>query len=88
MKLLVTSAALLLSLTSCNVYKQATSARPDVTQPWRGIATDADRERLRNWRKAWDEALPAANCSMRNWWCWSPRDRWRSPTGWRAGERR
>lgn len=50
----------LLGLGGCNVYREAASARPDVTQPWRGIATDDDRERLRNWHKAWDEALPAA----------------------------
>jgi hypothetical protein len=68
MKRLVTIAAILLgpilsSLGGCNVYHQATSARPDTTQPWRGIATDADRERLRNWHKAWDEALPAARAA-------------------------
>lgn len=65
MKFLGISAALLLSpvlasLAGCNVYREATSARPDVTQPWRGIATDQDRDRLRKWRKAWDEALPLA----------------------------
>ena len=27
---------------------------------WRAVTTDQDRERLRNWRKAWVEALPAA----------------------------
>lgn len=27
---------------------------------WRMITTDQDRERLRNWRKAWVEALPKA----------------------------
>ncbi|MES2987083.1 MAG: DUF4893 domain-containing protein [Pseudomonadota bacterium] len=60
MKVLVTATALLLSLSGCNVYREATSARPDLTQPWRGIATDADRDRYRDWRKAWTEALPEA----------------------------
>lgn len=64
----LTIAAILLGpvlsgLAGCNVYREATSARPDVTQPWRGIATDADRERLRNWHKAWDEALPLAKAA-------------------------
>lgn len=27
---------------------------------WRMITTEQDRDRLRNWRKAWEEALPAA----------------------------
>ena len=27
---------------------------------WRAVTTDQDRDRLRNWRKAWVEALPAA----------------------------
>ncbi|WP_066801033.1 DUF4893 domain-containing protein [Sphingomonas soli] len=60
MKAVFGAAALLLTLPGCNVYREATSARPDVTQPWRGIATDADRDRYRKWRKAWDEGLTAA----------------------------
>ncbi|RYY24407.1 MAG: DUF4893 domain-containing protein [Sphingomonadales bacterium] len=68
MKVLVTplvtgAAATLLGLSGCNVYREATSAQPDVTQPWRGIATDSDRDRLRAWRKAWDEALPLAKAA-------------------------
>ncbi|MBX3566084.1 MAG: DUF4893 domain-containing protein [Sphingomonas sp.] len=60
MKRLLAPAAILLSLAGCNVYREATAARPDLTQPWRAIATDADRDRLRNWRKVWTEALADA----------------------------
>ena len=54
---------LLLGLGGCGVYHRATSARPDTTQPWRAIATNADRDRLRTWHKAWDAALPAARAA-------------------------
>ncbi|HEX8301518.1 DUF4893 domain-containing protein [Sphingomonas sp.] len=67
MKAILTAAILagpiLLGLSGCGVYRQATSARPDTTQPWRTIATDRDRERLREWHKAWDEALPLARAA-------------------------
>ena len=53
-------ALLALGLTGCNVYRDATSARPNPEAPWRAIATEEDRERLRGWHKAWDEALPSA----------------------------
>lgn len=56
----ILAALLVLGLTGCNVYRDATSARPDPGAPWRAVATDADRERLRGWHKAWDEALPLA----------------------------
>lgn len=57
----VTAAALLLAtLAGCSVYREATSTKTFASANWREIATDSDRERLRNWRKAWDEALPAA----------------------------
>jgi hypothetical protein len=63
MKAILAASAILLGLTGCNVYREATSVRPDVTQPWRGIATDADRDRLRRWHKAWDEALVSARAA-------------------------
>jgi hypothetical protein len=50
----------LASLAGCSVYREATSATVITSLNWRQVATDADRERLRTWRKAWDEALPAA----------------------------
>ena len=52
-----------LTLSGCNVYREATSPRPDPTAPWRAIATDADRDRLRDWRKAWTEALAMAKAA-------------------------
>ena len=57
-----TAAALLLAatLSGCAIYREATSTTSFTSDNWREIATDADRERLRNWHKAWDEALPAA----------------------------
>jgi hypothetical protein len=57
----LTAAALLLAtLAGCSVYREATSTTAFTSADWREIATDGDRERLRKWRKAWDEALPAA----------------------------
>lgn len=60
MKLIIAISALALGLSGCSVYREATSARPDVKAPWRAVATDTDRDRLRNWRKAWTEGLAAA----------------------------
>ena len=57
----IAAAALIaLSLSACTrdgklqLVKEATETR------WRMITTDQDRERLRNWRKAWVAALPEA----------------------------
>lgn len=47
-------------LTGCSVYREATSSRLPTDQNWRSLATDSDRVRIRNWRKAWEEALPLA----------------------------
>lgn len=63
MKALFTAGAAMLCLSGCGVYRQATADRPDITQPWRAIATDSDRTLLRNWHKAWDEALPLAKAA-------------------------
>ncbi|MDF7774657.1 DUF4893 domain-containing protein [Sphingomonas sp. AOB5] len=49
-----------LLLTGCSVYREATSPTAIATADWRQAATDADRQRLRGWRKAWYEALPKA----------------------------
>jgi hypothetical protein len=51
----------LAALSGCSVYRDATTSRLRTTGArWQTIATDADRDRIRNWRKAWDEALPLA----------------------------
>jgi hypothetical protein len=61
------SLALLLAATAllpgCAVYREATSATLPTDQSWRSVATDADRERMRNWRKAWDDALTPAQAA-------------------------
>lgn len=53
-------AGLLLSLPGCAVYREATGTAPPATGTWQSVATDADRQRIRNWHRAWDEALPLA----------------------------
>jgi hypothetical protein len=54
------TAALALGLTGCSVYREATSPLPLTDVRWEAVATTADRDRLRHWRQAWDEALPRA----------------------------
>jgi hypothetical protein len=54
---------LLLALSGCSVYREATASRPPVGAAWQGVATEADRDRLRHWRQAWDEALPKARAA-------------------------
>jgi len=60
MKRIVAATMLSAALGGCAVYREATSARIDPDANWRSLATDADRDSLRNWHQAWDEALPAA----------------------------
>lgn len=60
MKKILAATLLAVTLSGCAIYREATSTTAFTSDNWRQIATDADRERLRNWRKAWDEALPAA----------------------------
>lgn len=60
----IAAAALLaLSLSGCSIYREATSTTSFTSTDWHQIATDGDRERLRKWRKAWDEALPLAKAA-------------------------
>jgi len=59
----VTFALIGLSLAGCSVYRDATSTTLPTNVDWRTVATDADRQRFRNWRKAWDEALPRARAA-------------------------
>ncbi|WP_010543663.1 DUF4893 domain-containing protein [Sphingomonas elodea] len=51
------------ALAGCSVYREATSPVMDASVNWRRVATDVDREKLRNWRKAWSEALPLARAA-------------------------
>ena len=51
-------------LAGCAVYREATSAvKVPFSENWRTVATDADRNRLRGWREAWDEALVPARAA-------------------------
>lgn len=56
-------ASLPLSLGACSIYREATSTTSFTSTDWHQIATEGDRERLRKWRKAWDEALPLAKAA-------------------------
>ncbi|WP_066724436.1 DUF4893 domain-containing protein [Sphingomonas pituitosa] len=51
------------TLAGCSVYREATTPGMDTSLTWRRIATDVDRTKLRNWRKAWSEALPLARAA-------------------------
>lgn len=51
------------ALAGCSVYREATSPAMDTAVSWRRLATDVDRTKLRNWRKAWSEALPLARAA-------------------------
>lgn len=52
--------ALGLGLAGCSVYREATSSSLATDVRWQRVATSADRDRMRDWRKAWDTALPLA----------------------------
>ncbi len=54
-----TSLVLALSLSACAKGGALDTISAPETR-WRAITTDQDRDRLRNWRKAWTEALPRA----------------------------
>lgn len=62
-KLLVAALLLPATLGACSIYREATSTTAFTSDNWRDIATDNDRERLREWRKAWTEALPLAKAA-------------------------
>lgn len=64
-KWMVPAAALGLGLTGCSVYREATSPRLPTGVAWQTLATPADRERLRHWRRAWEQALPKARAADR-----------------------
>lgn len=52
--------ALVSGLAGCSVYREATSSSLATNVRWQSVATSDDRDRMRDWRKAWDEALPLA----------------------------
>ena len=57
----IAAAALLaLTLAACTRDGNLKLAEEAMETRWRMVTTEQDRERLRNWRKAWVEALPKA----------------------------
>ena len=54
---------ILLPLTSCGVVRSSAGMVPEWTRDWRQVATAHDRERLRDWRKSFSDALAAARTS-------------------------
>jgi hypothetical protein len=55
--------ALLFAVAGCSIIEPPTGVVVQPERDWRAIATDADRERLRNWRSAFVSALSAAGAS-------------------------
>ena len=53
----------LLGLTGCGVVRSSAGMVPEWTRDWRQVATEADRTLLRDWRKAFSDALAAARKS-------------------------
>ena len=53
-------AAILLGLTGCGGFGQPPAVVPKPALNWRSVATDSDRERLREWRTAFVDSLRAA----------------------------
>ncbi|HMI40320.1 MAG TPA: DUF4893 domain-containing protein [Sphingomicrobium sp.] len=56
-------AALFLPLPACAVMRPAGEVIVKPTRDWRGVATSADRERLREWRTAFTKALAKARAT-------------------------
>ena len=52
-----------LSTASCGIYRQMYAPPAQMGSDWRQVATETDRDRLRRWHVAWDEALPAARAA-------------------------
>jgi len=55
--------ALAIAVSGCGVYREMYAPPAAAGTEWRQIATAEDRERLRHWRDAWEEALPAARAA-------------------------
>ena len=56
-------AAFLLGLTACAQFSPQPTVVPSPALDWRAVATESDRGRLRDWRKAFVDALRAARSS-------------------------
>ncbi|MFL6801794.1 MAG: DUF4893 domain-containing protein [Sphingomicrobium sp.] len=54
---------LLVILSGCGVVRSSAGMVPEWTRDWRQVATEHDRERLRDWRKSFTDALAAARTS-------------------------
>ena len=63
MKGIPAAALLVLGLTGCSVYRDATATRPPAGWSWRKVMTEADADRIRSWRRAWDDALAPAKAA-------------------------
>lgn len=63
MKWIPAAALLAFGLSGCSVYREATASGPSTDVSWRRVITSSDSDRLRRWRKAWDEALPPARAA-------------------------
>jgi hypothetical protein len=53
----------LLVLSACNVVHSSAGIVPEWNRDWHQVATQSDRNRLRDWRKSFTDALEAANKS-------------------------
>ena len=53
----------LLVLSGCNIVHSSAGMIPQWTRDWRQVATESDRNRLRDWRKSFTDALDAARKS-------------------------
>src|SRR5262249_28434078 len=62
MRILLPSAAALL-ISGCNVVQSSAGMIPEWNRDWRQVATKDDRDRLRDWRKSFTDALDAARKS-------------------------
>jgi hypothetical protein len=59
-------AAILLTLTGCAELSPPGTVVPNPSLDWRSVVTDGDRERLREWRTAFVDALRAARAAGRS----------------------
>jgi hypothetical protein len=60
MRRMILAAALASTLAGCSSLRGPTGVIDDAPRNWRAVATEDDRERLRDWRSAWTQALASA----------------------------